>query len=67
MKTIGTMHSHLAGLEYTSAQVHVGDNLILDREPENQHDKNAIKVTNGKKRIGYLDRLDAFWLAPLMD
>jgi hypothetical protein len=67
MKTIGTMHSHLAGIEYTSAQVHVGDNLILDREPENQHDKNAIKVINGKKRIGYLDRLDAFWLAPLMD
>lgn len=67
MKTIGTIHSSLAGLEYTSAQVNAGDKLILEREPQNQHDKNAIKVMNGRERVGYLNRQDAVWLAPLMD
>ncbi len=67
MKTIGTIHSHLAGLEYTSAQVQAGDKLTLEREPANQHDSNAIKVMNENERIGYLNRQDAFWLAPLMD
>ncbi len=67
MSTVGTVHSNLAGLEYTSAQVHVGDKLMLEREPENPHDKNAIRVMNGRERIGYLNRQDAVWLAPLMD
>jgi hypothetical protein len=40
---------------------------MLEREPENRHDGNAIKVMNGGDRIGYLNRQDAVWLAPLMD
>ncbi|MFZ2654073.1 MAG: HIRAN domain-containing protein, partial [Victivallales bacterium] len=61
------IHSHLAGLEYTFAQVQAGEKLILEREPENKHDSNAIKVMSGNERIGYLNRQDAFWLASLMD
>ncbi|MFA6290680.1 MAG: HIRAN domain-containing protein [Victivallales bacterium] len=67
METIGTVHSHLAGLEYTSAQVSAGEKLVLEREPENQYDNNAIKAMSGGERIGYLNRQDASWLAPLMD
>ncbi len=67
MSTVGIIHSHLAGIEYTPAQVKAGEKLILGREPENLNDTNAISVMNGSKKIGYLNRQDATWLAPLMD
>ncbi len=67
MSTVGIVHSHLTGLEYAPVQVNTGEKLMLEREPENRHDSNAIKVMNGSGRIGYLNRQDSIWLAPLMD
>ncbi|MFA6293999.1 MAG: HIRAN domain-containing protein [Victivallales bacterium] len=67
MSTVGIIHSHLTGPEYEPIQLNSGEKLILEREPENRNDANAIKVMNGGGRIGYLNRQDAVWLAPLMD
>ena len=67
MSTVGTIHSHLTGFEYTSAQVNAGEKLTVEREPENLNDTNAIRVSNGSERLGYLNRQDSLWLAPLMD
>lgn len=45
-----------------------GDELFLEREPDNEHDENAIAVFNESwEQIGYLSRSVAAELAPLMD
>ena len=67
MSTVGIIHIHLTGPEYVPVQINAGGKLMLEREPENRHDGNAIKVLDGGERIGYLNRQDAAWLAPLMD
>lgn len=67
MGTVGIIHSNLTGPEYKPTQFNVGEKLIVEREPENLNDTNAIKVMTGNEVIGYLNRQDAIWLAPLMD
>ncbi len=67
MSTVGTIHSNLTGMEHTSAQLKAGYRLSLEREPGNRCDTNAIRVVNGRERLGYLNRQDSLWLAPLMD
>lgn len=48
--------------------LNVGDELIIEREIDNQYDKNAIKVFDiNKNHIGYIDGLHACYLAPKMD
>jgi hypothetical protein len=39
----------------------------LVREPNNPHDPNAIRVEVGEYLLGYVPRVDARELAPLMD
>lgn len=43
--------------------------LMLKREPENRHDKNAVAVYDwtGKKHLGYVPRQDAVAVAKVMD
>ena len=67
MSTVGTIHSNFSGMEHTSAQFKAGYRLSLEREPGNRHDTNAIKVINGSESLGYINRQDSLWLAPLMD
>ncbi len=67
MKNLCRIESALAGLEYTSAAVNEGETLDLERESGNEHDGNAIRVSRKGAKIGYIDRHDAQWLAPLMD
>ena len=67
MKTIGRIGSRLAGLEYSLGRVRTGDKLSLEREPGNPHDSNAIRVSCGESKIGYIERKDAAWIAPLLD
>ncbi|MCR5604952.1 MAG: HIRAN domain-containing protein [Lachnospiraceae bacterium] len=46
----------------------VGDKLILQREPENRFDENAILVLDDKKRkLGYIPEKDNIVFARLMD
>lgn len=42
-------------------------NILLEREPENEYDTNAIKVLANGKKIGYIPRLIAEHFAPLLD
>lgn len=45
-----------------------GEELFLEREPDNEHDENAIAVFNESwEQIGYLSRSVAEELAPLLD
>ncbi|QOY38563.2 HIRAN domain-containing protein [Anaerobacillus isosaccharinicus] len=41
--------------------------MVLEREPTNFHDKNAIKVILKKKHIGYIRAIEAKKIAVLMD
>jgi hypothetical protein len=46
----------------------VGDTVILEREPDNAHDDNAILVlTDDGTELGYVPRQDARQMAPLLD
>lgn len=47
--------------------LHKGDKLIFVREPQNEYDKNAIKVICGYQHIGYIKSELAEKIAPLMD
>jgi len=49
-------------------QVHAGDPLILQREPDNAIGADAILVQSCEAgTIGYVPRTISRWLAPLMD
>ena len=48
--------------------IKVGDKLILQREPENRFDDNAILILENKKRkLGYIPEKDNIVFARLMD
>jgi hypothetical protein len=44
-----------------------GQPLELRREPENEHDGNAIEIYAGSYKLGYISRVDNSILARLMD
>lgn len=49
-------------------QLAVADRVLLEREPDNRHDKNAILIlTQAGDELGYVPREDAKAMAPLMD
>jgi len=65
---LGEIETHIVGGQYHDATVRPGEHVSLEREPENEHDPNAIRVENGRcDTLGYLPRERAAWLAPLMD
>lgn len=81
-KIMGTAKMHLTGVTFANRQgklwaLKKADTayLTLKREPNNEHDPNAIKVlahtiTNNKIKvfeIGYVPAEKAKWLAPAMD
>ena len=64
----------IAGVTYGNCQRHIkllgnpGINIFdLKREPENQHDENAVWIGFGKYKIGYLPKNIAKTIAVLMD
>lgn len=65
-------HTKLAGVSFegrqdTIAGLRTGAALILEREPDNPHDPNAIAVRYGSLQLGYVKRGIAKHLAPLID
>lgn len=53
---------------YASGLVGSGENVMLQREPTNQFDRNAIKVTNfNNAQVGHLPRGVSGRLAPMLD
>lgn len=60
-------------LEWIRKYVQYGSRFVLEREPDNEHDKNAIKILHVLKKsgrkieVGYVPRKQAAEWAPLMD
>ena len=64
--------SPLAGFQYHAGkklwpQMRVGDKLMLVREPDNVHDRLAIRVEWQQQKIGYVPRRENSDIARLMD
>jgi len=65
---LGTLDSAVVGLQYQETSAVLGEEVYLEREPDNSHDPRAIRVDNRDFcPLGYLPRRDAAWLAPLLD
>ena len=55
-------------MQYTDGIVHAGDEVHLEREPDNQHDANAVRVkTMEFQNVGFIPREITYWLSPLID
>jgi hypothetical protein len=64
--------SPLAGFRYSEAslvwpELRLGDRLELVREPDNPHDRNAVRVEWRGRKLGYVPRAENEALAWAMD
>ncbi|MBS5945762.1 MAG: HIRAN domain-containing protein [Peptoniphilus harei] len=60
--------SHIEGIENIGESLKDGDRLVFYREPENEHDPQAIRIENLKgEKIGYVPRKDNVVFSRLMD
>lgn len=64
--------SPLAGSQYHAlaevmCEMKVGDRLTLVREPDNRHDRNAIRVEWRGRKLGYVPRRENGPLAAALD
>lgn len=64
--------SPLAGSQYYAVgkfwnRLNIGDELTLVREPENRHDRNAIRVEWHGHQLGYVPRAENRSVAMAMD
>ena len=65
---LGEVETEIVGMEHHKARLHPGEQVNLDRESENAHDRFAVRVENGRfEPVGYLPKKMASWLAPLID
>ena len=65
---LGSVFTEIAGMQYYEAGVEPGEKVQLEREPENEHDANAIRVENKHfHQAGHVPRRLASWLTPLID
>ncbi|MCC6489493.1 MAG: HIRAN domain-containing protein [Candidatus Hydrogenedentes bacterium] len=65
---MGVIETHIAGAEHYPARAAVGEAVVLERDPQNHHDPNAVRVMNAHgEQVGYLPRRLVAWLAPLLD
>ncbi|MDP6052287.1 MAG: HIRAN domain-containing protein [Candidatus Latescibacteria bacterium] len=65
---LGDIRTVIAGSQFCDADAEIGDNLNLEREPDNPHDGHAIRIENEDfEKVGYVPRKIASWLAPVMD
>ena len=65
---LGEIETEIVGMQYHKAKILPGEQVNLERESKNAHDRRAIRVENGHfEPVGYLPRKMASWLAPLID
>ena len=68
-----SFHTKVVGVTFEGRQdalagLKAGDELVLEREPSNEHDPNAVAVrTADGTQVGYLKRIIAAALAPELD
>lgn len=58
---------NISHIETLINEIELGAKLALVREPENSHDKRAISVRNGDRKLGYIPRAQNGILSRLMD
>jgi hypothetical protein len=67
-KYLGTIQSEIVGIQYYDDQVKVSEKIMLEREPENDHDPSAIRIENlDFRQVGFLPKKTSAWIAPLID
>jgi len=64
--------SPLAGSQYYAASrvwndISIGDRLTLTREPDNRHDRNAVRVDWRGQQLGYVPRAENRTVAGALD
>lgn len=60
--------SHVEGIENIGSNLKYDGRLVFYREPENEHDPQAIRIENLKgEKIGYVPRKDNVVFSRLMD
>jgi len=65
---LGEIETEIVGMQYHKAKIHPGEQVNLERDSKNAHDRRAIRVENGQcDPVGYLPKKIASWLAPLID
>jgi hypothetical protein len=65
---LGTIETVIAGRQHYGVRVTRGEALQFEREPDNTHDRNAVRVLNASgEQAGYLPRRVVGWLTPLLD
>uniref|UniRef100_A0A0W0FH49 Uncharacterized protein n=1 Tax=Moniliophthora roreri TaxID=221103 RepID=A0A0W0FH49_MONRR len=63
-----TTRTKVVGIQYYTGLVGPEEEVILQREPQNRFDRNAIQVLNiGRTQVGHLPRDIAAKLSPLLD
>ncbi|KAL8841686.1 MAG: hypothetical protein Q9176_003081 [Flavoplaca citrina] len=64
----GTLHTKIVGIQYYTGCATIGEYVSVRREPSNQYDPNAIRVSNVMRdQIGHIPRQIAAKLARYMD
>ncbi|ORY32870.1 SNF2 family N-terminal domain-domain-containing protein [Naematelia encephala] len=63
-----TMRTDVVGVQYYTGMVGRGEYVMLERQPDNQYDSNAVRVMNASgHQVGHVPRAVASQLAYLMD
>ena len=64
----GVLATKIVGVQYYNGHATLGEHVVLQREPTNAYDSNAIKVTNVQRaQIGHIPRTVASKLAKYLD
>ena len=67
-KCLGEIHTRIAGMQFVDGEVQAGEIVYLERDFQNQHDRNAIRVKNlDTISAGFVPREICSWLSPLWD
>ena len=65
---LGEIDAQIVGMQYYKAEVKPGEQVNLEREPDNTYDQWAVRVENGRfEGVGHLPRRVVAWLSPLLD
>ena len=65
---LGEIETRIVGMQHHEAEVAPDEQINLNREPDNPHDRRTIRVENAQSEpVGYLPARVASWLAPLID
>jgi len=65
---LGRIKSQIVGIQFYDDDAKASEQIFFEREPDNTHDKNAIRVENlDFKKVGFLPKKMSSWLSPLID